>query len=165
MNSTVLLVEDDADDAFLFQNALAKSAAEVTLRFARDGEEAEAYLSGAGDDEDRKRRPAPDLILLDLKLPRLSGLEFLERRSWARGAGRIPVVVFTSSRETSDVESAYALGASRYLVKPSDFRGLIEAVRAINVYLGAIRRDPGISIEQNGVPWPTGALQKPPPKA
>jgi CheY-like chemotaxis protein len=111
---SILVVEDDADDAFLVRRAFAKEYPQVKLHFASDGEEAVAYLS-------REAPPAaalPDIVLLDLKLPRMSGLEVLQ---WMRATPRLrrlPVVVLTSSRERRDVDAAYDSGANSYLVKP-----------------------------------------------
>jgi CheY-like chemotaxis protein len=131
----VLVVEDSPDDVLFIRRAFTKAKLFNPLRFVQDGEQAVAYLSGTGDFADRTAHPMPLLILLDLKLPRLSGLEFL---GWLRvqqpDLRRISVVVLTSSRESSDVNRAYELGASTYLAKPVNFDGLLELVKQLGTY-------------------------------
>lgn len=130
----VLLVEDDEDDAFLICRAFRHAGLPNPVSHVEDGDEAVAYLSGEGEHADRARSPLPGLILLDLKLPRRSGLEVL---AWIRaqpGIGRTPVVVLTSSRERSDVDRAFELGASGYLVKPVDADGLLGMIRKLADY-------------------------------
>src|SRR2546426_3324651 len=104
------------------------------IQTVEDGEEAVAYLSGKPPYADRDRYTLPALMLLDLKLPRKSGLEVLQ---WVRqqdGLKRLPVVVLTSSRETADVNRAYDLGANSYLVKPVAFEALLDVVKMLNLY-------------------------------
>jgi CheY-like chemotaxis protein len=130
----VLLVEDNEDDVLFVRRAFGRAKLSNPLHVAEDGDVAVAYLSGSGEHADRVRHPLPTLILLDLKLPRRSGLEVLE---WLRGQPNLrktPVVVLTSSKESSDVDRAFELGASGYLVKPVDFDGLLEMVKTIGVY-------------------------------
>ena len=140
----VLVVEDDPDDVLFIRRAFGKAALGNPLRVVADGEEAVAYLSGTGTYADRAACPSPTLILLDLKLPRLSGLEFLQ---WLRGQPpdlrRIPVVVLTSSRESGDVDRAYELGASTYLAKPVSFDGLLDLVRQLGAYWMTLAELPG----------------------
>ena len=126
----VLLVEDDQDHVLLVQRAFSKANLVNPLRVVRDGEDAIAYLQGTGAYTDRSRHPLPSLILLDMKLPRKSGLEVL---SWLRGTPPIsqtPVVVLSSSAESGDIQKAYALGVNSYLVKPVNFGDLLEIGRA-----------------------------------
>ena len=132
--STVLLVEDDPNDVLLIQRAFRRANLAHVIQTVEDGEEAVAYLSGKPPYADRDRYTLPTLMLLDLKLPRKSGLEVLH---WVRqqdGLKRLPVVVLTSSRETADVNRAYDLGANSYLVKPVAFESLLEMVKALNLY-------------------------------
>ncbi len=136
----VLLVEDDPDHVLLIQRAFSKANLVNPLRVVRDGEDAIAYLEGTGAYTDRSRHPLPSLILLDMKLPRKSGLEVL---SWLRGAGAIsqtPVVVLSSSSETRDIQKAYALGVNSYLVKPVNFGDLLEMVKSIGMYWMILNR-------------------------
>jgi CheY-like chemotaxis protein len=135
----VLLVEDDPDDQVLIRRAFTKARLRNPLVLARDGDEAVAYLSG-----DQRQNPLPVLILLDLKLPRRSGLQVLE---WLRGQpgplGRTPVAVLTSSRQNTDVDQAYDRGANSYLVKPVDLDGLLELVKTVGLYWTVLNEAPG----------------------
>ena len=127
----VLIVEDDADDRDLLARAFKKAGIAVPLLFAKDGDEAVAYLEHAAADP---AQASPFIILLDLKLPRRSGFEVLE---WIKGTARlrrIPVIILTSSRENVDLERAYDLGANSYLVKPARPEALREMVEQINAY-------------------------------
>lgn len=127
-----LLVEDSPSDVLLIRRALRKLGLEEPLVVLGDGEAAVAYLEGRGEYAARERHPLPTVLLLDLKLPRRSGFEVL---SWVRaqpGLKRLPVVVLTSSRELEDVDRAYELGASSYLVKPvslAEFTDMLASLR------------------------------------
>lgn len=130
----ILLVEDDSNDILFVQRAFQRVNSVNPIRIVKDGDSAIQYLSGEGPFADRDRNPLPALILLDLKLPRRSGIEILQ---WIReqpGLRRIPVVVLTSSRETIDLERTYDLGANSYLVKPVKFEDLTKMIEAINTY-------------------------------
>ncbi len=130
----ILLVEDDPNDVLLIQRAFQRNHVANPLQVVRDGEEALAYLSGAGTFTDRERHPLPVLMLMDLKMPRKSGLEVLE---WVRqqpGLKRLPIVVLTSSNQSPDINRAYELGANSYLVKPAGFDSLLELVKNLDVY-------------------------------
>lgn len=139
----ILVVEDDENDVVLIGRAFRRGRLANPLRFVGDGEAARNYLAGTGEFADRDAHPLPVLVLLDLKLPRLSGLELLE---WLRADGSlsgVPVVVLTSSRENRDLERAYALGANSYLVKPVAFEALLELVQAIDLYWLVMNEAPG----------------------
>lgn len=130
----ILVVEDEPDAIILLQHAFAKAGIRNPVHTAHDGDHAIAYLRGEGRYADRSANPLPHLVLLDLKLPRCSGLEVLE---WIRAQPEfrgLPVVVLTSSKERSDVRRAYVGGANSYLVKPSSLAGLIELVTAFRDY-------------------------------
>lgn len=135
---TILLVEDDATDVLLLTRAFQKLHLGDTLKVARDGVEAMDYLAGRGSYADRARYPLPTLILLDIKLPRRSGLEVL---AWLRAkpelAG-IAVLIFTSSEEKGDMERAKHLGVLAYLVKPVGFANYCESARIISEYWKAV---------------------------
>ena len=133
-NHSVLLVEDDPDDVLLTQRAFRKLGVPTSMQVVGDGEQALAYLMGGGDYADRERFPLPDLMLLDLKLPRRSGFEVLEWLRAQPGLRRLPVVVLTGSRESVDVNRALDLGANSYLVKPVGFDDLLEVVRTLRLY-------------------------------
>ena len=146
--STLLLVEDDPNDVMLFRRAKDKSKLANPLQVVEDGEAALAYLSGRGIYADRNLYPFPALMLLDLKLPRKSGLEVL---AWLRqqpGINRLPVVVLTSSKESLDVGRAYDLGANSYLVKPVAFDNLLGMVKALGMYWLILNEKPDIHLSQ-----------------
>lgn len=127
----ILYVEDNLDDALFFRRALGKVGFDVPLETARDGEEAIAYLRGEGPCLDRSKHPLPALIVLDLKLPRRSGLEVL---AWLRGEPilrDIPVIILTSSREERDIRRARELGVDDYQVKPTHFEQLAHILNGI----------------------------------
>lgn len=139
---TVLLVEDDPDDVFFLRDAFKKAGMPDALRVVRDGEEAVAYLLGLAAYADRTLHPLPALVLLDLKLPRKSGLEVLE---WRRGRPelmRIPVLVLTSSQSEDDMNKAYEFGANSYLVKPISSDAQLDMVKAIQGYWTALNKVP-----------------------
>jgi CheY-like chemotaxis protein len=133
-SATILLVEDDENDVLLIRRAFQKLGIDAAVHRVGDGDAAVAYLAGAGEYADRARYPRPVAVLLDLKLPRRSGLEVL---MWARkeaGLTYLPIIVLTSSREATDLKQAYAFGANSYLVKPVEFGSLLELVRSFEDY-------------------------------
>ena len=140
--SPILLVEDSPDDALLIQRAFRKANLANPVQLVRDGEEAVAYLSGAVPYDDRGRFPLPVFMLLDLKLPRRSGLEVLAWLRQESAVRRLPVVVLTSSRESVDVNRAYDLGVNSYLTKPVGFEALIEMVKNVNLYWLVLNESP-----------------------
>ena len=119
----ILQVEDDLNDVFLLKHALRKAEIDCQLGVATDGKQAINYLQGNGAYADREKHPMPDFILLDLKLPRMMGLEVLQ---WIRRelGSQIVVIVLTSSALESDINKAYALGANAFLIKPGDHKTL-----------------------------------------
>ena len=131
---TVLLVEDDENDVFFMERAFRDAGIVTPLNVATDGRQAIEYFSGIGKYSDRARWPLPCLVLLDLKLPYVLGLDVLK---WLRAQPEfksIVVVVLTSSKQDSDIERAYALGANSYLVKPPDVQQLVAMVKKIKEY-------------------------------
>jgi len=148
---TFLLVEEDPNDILLFQRAFAEANLVNPLRIVRDGDEAVNYLGGVGAYADRVRYPLPSLVLLDLKLPRRSGLEVLQWMRQQPALKAIPVIVLTSSQEHADVRTAYSLGANSYLIKPVGFGGLLEMVRAIGMYWVILNQTPsGTPLNRRG---------------
>ncbi len=138
----ILLVEDNPNDVLLIQRSFRKANLSNPVQVAADGEEALAYLAGQPPFADRQRYPLPTLILLDLKLPRKSGLEVLE---WLRGQPelkKLVVVVLTSSREAPDVSSAYDLGVNSYLVKPVAPDDLLNIVKTLGLYWLSLNENP-----------------------
>ena len=141
---TILLVEDDPNDVFLIQRAFRKANLANPIQVMNDGEAAVLYLSGQEPYADRDRYPLPILMLLDLKLPRRSGLEVLEWLKQQPKLKRLPVVVLTSSREHTDLNRAYDLGANSYLVKPVAFDSLLNMVQTLNQYWLIINESPNL---------------------
>ena len=130
----ILLVEDNPDDEELTVRALRKNGIANELVVARDGVQALDYLFGRGDWAERDTSVMPAVVLLDLKLPRIDGLEVLERmRSDAR-TELVPVVVLTSSREEQDILKSYSLRVNSYVRKPVDFTQFTEAVKHLGMY-------------------------------
>ncbi|HWD91907.1 MAG TPA: response regulator [Verrucomicrobiae bacterium] len=132
---TVLHVDDDPNDTTLLQVACAKADVDFELQNIEDGNEVIEYLSGSGKYADRARYRLPELVLLDMKMPRATGLEVLK---WIRGHSRLkhlPVIVLSGSELREDMHRAYADGANSYLVKPPNFQSLVELVKNIGAQL------------------------------
>ena len=130
----ILLVEDNPDDVELTLRAFDKSPVVSKIVVARDGEEALEFLFGQGRHADRDTTHVPDLVLLDLKLPKIDGIEVLQRLRADAHTRHIPVVILTSSREQRDLVATYDLGANSYVQKPVDFGEFMEAAHRIGVY-------------------------------
>lgn len=130
----ILLVEDNADDAMLIERALRKGNFNAALHRVEDGQAACEYLEGTGAYADRARHPLPTLVLLDIKLPRRSGLEVLKWLRSVPALRRLIVVMLTSSRESRDVAEAYEHGANSFLVKPISPQELQELIAAMGAY-------------------------------
>jgi two-component system, response regulator len=130
----ILLVEDNADDEELTLRALKKNNIHNQVVVARDGEEALDYLFGTGAYAGRDLTIMPQLVLLDLKLPKIDGLQVLQRLRADRRTRLLPVVILTSSKEQQDLIEGYSLGANSYVRKPVDFTQFIEAVRQLGLY-------------------------------
>jgi CheY-like chemotaxis protein len=130
----ILVAEDDPTDAFFLQRAFGKTGVQVGLKFVRDGQEAIDYLRGEPPFSDRAAHPMPQLLLLDLKMPRLNGFEVLHWLKTQPGLRRLLVIVFSSSAEVGDINRAYDLGANSYLVKPHATEQLLELVNRVEKY-------------------------------
>jgi CheY-like chemotaxis protein len=130
----ILLVEDNPNDVKLTLHALKKNNLSNRIQVARDGEEALDFLFCDGQHADRADCPNPRVVLLDLKLPKIDGLEVLRRIKADPRTRTIPVVVLTSSREESDLVESYDLGVNSYIVKPVDFVQFTDAMRTIGMY-------------------------------
>jgi CheY-like chemotaxis protein len=124
----ILLVEDDSVDAMTVRRALRDVGSTRLLVHQINGEEALKYLRAAADDD------TPGLILLDLNMPRMNGLEFLEHKQADDRLRDVPVVVLTTSTNAKDIERSYELGVEKYLVKPIDYRKFIDLIKDLDVY-------------------------------
>lgn len=133
-NKVILLVEDNPDDETLTLRALRKNQILNEIVVARDGAEALDYLFGTGTHAGRDTTIQPQLILLDLKLPKIDGLEVLKRVRADPRTALQPVAILTTSNEERDVVTSYRLGVNSYIRKPVDFDAFIEAVRQLGLY-------------------------------
>lgn len=141
---TVLLVEDDLNDIFLVKRAFKMANLETPLQVVTDGEEATHYLSGDGKYSNRKAYPIPKLIVMDIKMPRMTGFDVLE---WIKKDGalrRIPVIIVSSSNRPEDIDRAYELGANAYMVKPVSYRAVERLFETITHYWGLECAKPGL---------------------
>lgn len=130
----ILLIEDSRMDIELTLDAFKEAHIANPIQIAKNGQEGLDYMFGRGEYADRQKYPLPNLILLDLKMPRMDGFEVLRQVKAAPILKRIPVVILTSSREEGDRALSYDIGANSYLVKPVSFEGFAEVVRQINGY-------------------------------
>ena len=140
MPATILLVEDNPDDEELTRVAFEESKLANQLVVARDGVEALDYLFGTGTYVGRDPRDLPQVVLLDLKLPRVDGLEVLRRLRADDRTRFLPVVVLTSSDEEQDLFDSYGLGANSYVRKPVDFAQFVDSVRQLGLYWLVLNR-------------------------
>lgn len=137
----ILLVEDNVNDAELALTALAEYNLANKVEHVMDGPEALDYMFGTGKYKGKSYN-APKVVLLDLKLPKLNGLEVLKKLKTDERTRRIPVIMLTSSREEPDIETAYNLGANSYIVKPVDFDKFVEALKSVGFYWMLVNQAP-----------------------
>jgi CheY-like chemotaxis protein len=138
----ILLVEDNPQDLELARRALSKANLTNRIQVARDGEEALEFIFCEGAHTARKIEDTPKVILLDLKLPKVDGLEVLRRIKSDPRTRAIPVVVLTSSKEQNDVVESYHLGVNSYIVKPVNFERFVEAVQQLGMYWVLLNQPP-----------------------
>lgn len=150
MNQTdiveLLLVEDNPQDLELTLRALKKANLANSIKIARDGAEALEFLFGSPDHMDQRIENGPRIILLDLKLPKVDGLEVLKYIKSDARTQSIPVIILTSSREQVDISECYKLGANSYIVKPVDFEGFATAVRDLGFYWLLLNQSPRMEV-------------------
>lgn len=142
VNKMILLVEDNPDDEALTVRALKKNNIANDLSIVRDGIEALDFLFCTGIYSNRNPQELPQVILLDIKLPKLDGLEVLHRIRANEKTRLLPVVILTSSKEEQDVIKGYRLGANSYVRKPVDFNQFVEAVRQLGLYWLVLNETP-----------------------
>jgi CheY-like chemotaxis protein len=140
--NTILLVEDNPDDVSLMLRVLKKHHIANVVVEAHDGVEALDYLFGTGAHAGRDASNQPQLVLLDLKLPKIDGLEVLRRVRNDPRTKLLPVVILTSSKEQKDITTGYALGANSFVRKPVDFVDFSEAVRQLGLYWLVVNQPP-----------------------
>jgi two-component system, response regulator len=138
----ILIVEDNQDDLDMTLRALRKANLTNPIQIARDGAEAVEYIFCEGPHAGRKVENGPRLILLDLKLPKIDGMEVLKRIKADPRTKTIPVVVLTSSKEQKDVIESYQLGVNSYIVKPVNFEGFVAAVQELGMYWLLLNQPP-----------------------
>ncbi len=141
-NVEILFVEDSIDDATLTIRALAKSGFTNKLYHVKDGAAALDFIYCRGFFENRKPQEFPKLILLDLKMPKVSGIQVLEQLKSDPNTKSIPIVMLTSSNEGPDIEQCFALGVNSYIVKPVDSDNFFKAIKEIGLYWMLISQSP-----------------------
>jgi two-component system response regulator len=130
----LILIEDSEDDAELTIGALRNSNKRIIIKHLRDGEEALHYINQINGEQAKGQKQLPSLFLIDIKMPKINGIEFLKElkaNSLLRG---IPAIIFTSSSELSDISNAYSVGANSYVIKPLDFSEFLSTVSGIENY-------------------------------
>ncbi|MDN5374475.1 MAG: hypothetical protein PWP32_1240 [Methanothermobacter sp.] len=141
-DADILLVEDNPTDAELTIRALKKNNLANKLHWVKDGEEALDYIFASGSYSDRDPENLPKLILLDLRMPKVDGLEVLQEIKRNDSTSKIPVVVLTSSKEDRDIVESYKLGVNSYVSKPVEFDEFISAVSTLGFYWMIINQPP-----------------------
>jgi two-component system response regulator len=149
MNQTgiVLLVEDNPDDVDLTIRAFQKNAIHTEVVVAHDGEEALDYLAAACGNGGRNGATVPKVVLLDLKLPKLDGLDVLRRLRARERTKRLPVVMLTSSNEQRDIVASYDCGANGFVCKPITFPDLVKAVEGLGLYWLTVNKPPPVHLD------------------
>lgn len=149
-NSSILLVEDNHQDELLTIRALKKHNIHNNIDVVRDGEEALDYMFGRGKYSSRNTKQLPQLILLDLKLPKIDGLQVLREIRSHKETALLPIVVLTTSKEDSDLVAAYQLGTNAYVRKPVDFNEFSDAVRNLGLFWLIINQSPPKTVGAGG---------------
>lgn len=145
-NFVLLLLEDSEEDIFLFRRAVTKAGRAVVLNSVRNGSEGQQYLLGEGEFADRNDFPMPTVIFADLQLPGMGGLQFLE---WLRAQPElraIPCVIYSGTANPSDVQAAYELGVTSFIVKPIDFQDWVKRLEVVLRFWMDIAQRPPINV-------------------
>jgi two-component system response regulator len=132
--STILIADDDEDDRLMTRDALRDARLQLDVRFVQDGLDLMDYLLRRGRHEERSTSPRPDLILLDLNMPRMDGREALAKIKGDDDLLSIPVVVLTTSKADADVAQCYRLGVNSFITKPVTYLGLVETMKVVMRY-------------------------------
>jgi CheY-like chemotaxis protein len=162
-NGTILMVDDDPDDFFLARDAFRETGIPGDFQLVADGEELMDYLYRRGKFLSLQNSPLPNLILLDLNMPKKDGWEALTEIKKDPDFRRIPVVVFTTSKEDEDISCSYELGASSYITKPTTFDALVELMKKLGEYWLEVVRlpDQPLKTYRGGEYYPRNALIDP----
>jgi CheY-like chemotaxis protein len=147
---SLLLVEDDLNDIFLIKRAFKLAGIQDRLHIVTDGEQAIDYLRGRGAYADRSRYPLPKLMVMDIRMPRLSGFEVLHQLKNDPVLHRVPIVIVSASDNPADINRAYELGANAYMIKPVDFRAVEDLFEAITRYWGSKCAAPDLELADHG---------------
>lgn len=142
MRKLILLAEDNPDDVLLTQRAFKKSNIANEIIAVKDGQEALDYLFAEGKYEGRDTSIMPEVILLDIKMPKMDGLEVLKVIREDLRTKHLPVVILTTSKEENDIVKSYCLGANSYITKPMDFDQFVEAVKQLGLYWLVLNQKP-----------------------
>lgn len=143
MERTIMLVEDNPDDIVLAKRALKKCNLADNAVVANDGVEALEFLLGRGENNCEEETKLPAVILMDLKMPRMDGIETLKKLRDNSRTAHLPVVILTSSDEDRDIQQCYQLGANSYLRKPVDFNKFVEVMQLLGIYWLTLNELPG----------------------
>lgn len=142
----ILLIEDNKMDIALTLDAFREARVPVKIQVAHNGEEALRYLFGEREFSDRYKFPLPDIVLLDLKMPGIGGIEVLKKLKATPEIKRVPVIILTSSKEEKDRVKSYDHGANSYLVKPTSFDGFLELIKKVSEYWISVNVEPPFTI-------------------
>lgn len=145
---TILVVEDNPEEVILLQRAFENTGMDIAVHFVVNGEEAIDYLSGTDRFRNRANFPEPDLVIMDLKMPRKGGFEVLEWFRNLQESALIPIIVLTASNRESDVQRAYSLGASSYFTKPTSFNEFRDMVKIVYDYWSLARRPKPVALRR-----------------
>lgn len=149
---TILLAEDDDNDVFFFVRAVRETSIANRLCIVRDGQETIDYLAGRGKYADRAAHPLPCLLVLDLKMPRKTGMEVLQWLQGDHSLRSIPVMVFSSSAQPEDIDRAYGFGANAFVVKPVSLESRAELARLIDAFWLKFNQPPNVCRTHRLVP-------------